>query len=64
MIYYGRRLNMSRQEIMVTRYGEMKDMITCLQIEKGELVPVQKKGNGSGLIKDQFIWMGSRASSK
>lgn len=43
MIYYGRRLNMSRQEIMVTRYGEMKDMITCLQIEKGELVPVQKK---------------------
>ena len=28
---------------MVTRYGEMKDMITCLQIEKGELVPVQKK---------------------
>lgn len=34
---------MSRQEIMVTRYGEMKDMITCLQIEKGELVPVQKK---------------------
>lgn len=43
MIYYGRRLNMSRQEIMVTRYGEMKDMINCLQIEKGELVPVQKK---------------------
>lgn len=34
---------MSRREIMVTRYGEMKDMITCLQIEKGELVPVQKK---------------------
>lgn len=34
---------MSRQEIMITRYGEMKDMITCLQIEKGELVPVQKK---------------------
>ena len=34
---------MSRQEIMVTRYGEMIDMITCLQIEKGELVPVQKK---------------------
>lgn len=43
MIYYGRRLNMSRQEIMITRYGEMKDMISCLQIEKGELVPVQKK---------------------
>lgn len=34
---------MSRQEIMVTRYGELKDMITCLQIEKGELVPVQKE---------------------
>ena len=43
MLFYGRMLNMSRQEIMVTRYGEMKDMITCLQIEKGELVPVQKK---------------------
>ena len=27
---------------MVTRYGEMRDMITCLQIEKGELVAVQK----------------------
>ena len=28
---------------MVTRFGEMLDMISCLQIEKGELVPVQKK---------------------
>ena len=34
---------MTRQEIMFTRFGEMKDMITCLQIEKGELVPVQRK---------------------
>lgn len=42
-IYYGRTLNMSRQEVMVTRFGEMKDMITCLQIERGELIPVEKR---------------------
>lgn len=34
---------MSRREILVTRYGEMKDMISCLQIEKGELLPVPYK---------------------
>lgn len=34
---------MSRREILVTRYGEMKDMISCLQIEKGERVPVEHK---------------------
>lgn len=34
---------MNRQEILVTRYGEMRDMISCLQIEKGELLPAQTK---------------------
>lgn len=39
-LFYGRNaLNMSRQEILVTKYGEMRDMITCLQIQRGELVP-------------------------
>lgn len=26
---------MSRQEVMVTRYGEMRDMISCLSIYNG-----------------------------
>ena len=35
LLFYGRKLNMGRQEIMVTRYGEMLDMIACLAIYKG-----------------------------
>ena len=31
-IFYGRQLNMSRQETICTRYGEMLDMISCLSI--------------------------------
>ena len=34
---------MSRTEIMNTRFGEMRDFITCYQIEKGDLVPKSKK---------------------
>lgn len=28
---------------MITRFGEMKDMISCLQIERGELIPKESK---------------------
>ena len=34
---------MSRNEVLYTRYGEMRDLITCYQIEKGELVPKRRK---------------------
>lgn len=42
-LYYGRaHLHMSRKEILMTKYGEMKDMVTCMQIERGDLVPAGK----------------------
>lgn len=27
----------------MTKFGEMRDMITCLQIDKGELIPKESK---------------------
>lgn len=33
---------MSRQEILVTRYGEMLDMISCLAIYNGSAKPKKK----------------------
>lgn len=27
----------------MTRFGEMRDMITCLQIDRGELIPKKSK---------------------
>lgn len=35
LLFYGRKLNMGRQEIMCARYGEMLDMIACLAIYNG-----------------------------
>ena len=35
LLFYGRQLGMSRDEIVITRYGEMLDMITCLAIHNG-----------------------------
>jgi hypothetical protein len=35
ILFYGRTLGMSKQEIMVTDYAEMVDMITCLSIYNG-----------------------------
>lgn len=34
---------MNRKEVLYTRYGEMLDLISCYQIEKGECLPKQKK---------------------
>lgn len=34
-LFYGRQMNMKRQEIIATRYGEMLDMISCLSIYNG-----------------------------
>lgn len=34
-VFYGRMLNMTRREIMATRYGDMLDLISCLAIYNG-----------------------------
>jgi len=34
-LFYGRMLHMGRREILLTRYGEMLDMIACLDIQHG-----------------------------
>lgn len=34
---------MTRAEVLYTRYGEMRDLIACYQIEKGEAKPKKKK---------------------
>ena len=38
-------MNMNRQEVMCTRFGEMMDMIACLSIYNGSAEPVSKKKN-------------------
>jgi len=43
MIFYGHILNIPREEVLVTRYGEMLDMITCYSIYKGMARPKKKK---------------------
>ena len=35
----------------MTRFGEMRDLITCLQIDRGELVPKVSKDD-----KPQKVW--------
>lgn len=42
-MFYGRQLNMARQEILVTRVGEMLDMISCLAIYNGTARPKRKR---------------------
>lgn len=34
-LFFGRKLNMSRQEILVTTIGEMGDMVSCLSVYNG-----------------------------
>lgn len=34
-LFYGHMLNMTRQETLVTKYGEMNDLISCLAIYNG-----------------------------
>ena len=39
-IYYCRsKFNMTKEEVLITTYGEMMDMITCYQIDQGLLDP-------------------------
>lgn len=34
---------MTRDEVRFTRYGEMRDLIACYQIEQGVALPKKKK---------------------
>lgn len=34
---------MDRREILVTRFGEMRDMINCLSIDEGTALPKEEK---------------------
>lgn len=42
-IFYGRKMNMGRQEVMCTPFGEMLDMIACLSIYNGAKPKRRKK---------------------
>lgn len=42
-IFYGCQLNMKRQEVMNTRFGEMLDLISCLAIYEGRAEQAKKK---------------------
>lgn len=43
MLFFGRKMNMSKQEILITRYGDMLDMISCLCIYEGKVAPKRKE---------------------
>ena len=42
-IFYGTLLNMGRQEVINSRFGEMEDLISCLSIYNGAAEQVTKK---------------------
>ena len=42
-MFYGHMMNMTRQEIMVTKYGEFRDLISCFAVHEGSAKIVQKK---------------------
>lgn len=42
-LFYGRKMNMNRQEILITPIGEMRDMIACLSIYHGAKPKQQHK---------------------
>lgn len=43
MLFYGRKFGMSKQEILITTIGEMRDMISCNAIYSGFVRPAKKK---------------------
>lgn len=45
-MFYGRKLGMTKREIMCTPLGEMQDMISCLAIYEG-MAKQKKKKNWS-----------------
>lgn len=46
ILFYGlHEFNMTRQEILLSRYGEMEDLISCLSVYNGSHRSID--GNGS-----------------
>ena len=43
LLFYGHMMNMTRQEIMITRYGEFRDLISCFAVHEGSARLVEKK---------------------
>lgn len=39
----------------MTRFGEMRDMITCLQIDRGELIPKESKSTQKPMSYQEAI---------
>lgn len=39
----------------MTRFGEMRDMITCLQIDRGELIPKESKSTRKPMSYQEAI---------
>ena len=51
-LFYGRMLNMSKQEILCTSYAEMGDMISCFSIFNGaEPKKIKEPCSMDGLLK-------------
>lgn len=42
-LYFGRKLGMSKKEIMATRYGEMMEMISAEAISQGAKAKKKQK---------------------
>lgn len=41
-LFYGRKLGMSKEEILCTTTGEMSDMLACMAIYSGAMRPKKK----------------------
>lgn len=42
-LFYGRKLGMSKLEILCTTTGEMSDMLACMAIYSGNMRPKRKR---------------------
>lgn len=49
-IFYGHQLNMTKQETLCTRYGEMNDLISCLAIYNGHAEEKKKMSFDEALM--------------
>lgn len=49
-IFYGHMLNMTKQETLCTRYGEMNDLISCLAIYNGRAEEKKKMSFDEALM--------------
>ena len=42
-LFYGYQIGMSRQEVLSTPYGEMRDLLSCLSIYQGTAEQAEDK---------------------